>query len=97
MPLSRQAVETVRLAIEFAGKSPLIFRSVRHPRKPISDSTLSKAYREAGFCGLHVPHGWRSTFSTIMNELATVESRVGDRAIIDLMLARSAQWCRGSV
>ena len=49
VPLSRQAVETVRLAVEFSGKSPLIFRSVRHPRKPISDSTLSKAYREAGF------------------------------------------------
>ena len=87
VPLSRQAVEIVKLAIEFSGRSPLIFRSVRHPRKPISDSTLSKAYREAGFSGVHVPHGWRSTFSTIMNELAAVENRVGDRAIIDLMLA----------
>jgi len=88
VPLSRQAVELVKLAIEFTGKNaPLIFRSVRHPRKPISDSTISKAYREAGFSGIHVPHGWRSTFSTIMNELAAVENRVGDRAIIDLMLA----------
>jgi integrase len=87
VPLSRQAVEVVKVAIAFAGKGPLIFRSVRHPRKPISDSTLSKAYREAGFSGVHVPHGWRSTFSTILNELAAVESRVGDRAIIDLMLA----------
>lgn len=75
------------VAMEFAGKGPLIFRSVRHPRRPLSDSTLSKAYREAGFTGLHVPHGWRSTFSTVMNELAGVESRVGDRAVIDLMLA----------
>lgn len=88
VPLSRQAVELVRLAIEITGeRAPLIFRSVRHPRKPISDSTISKAYREAGFSGIHVPHGWRSTFSTIMNELAAVENRVGDRAIIDLMLA----------
>lgn len=87
VPLSRQAVETITVAMEFSGKGPLIFRSVRHPRRPLSDSTLSKAYREAGFTGLHVPHGWRSTFSTVMNELAGVESRVGDRAIIDLMLA----------
>lgn len=30
---------------------------------------------------------WRSTFSTVMNELAGVESRGGVRAIIDLLLA----------
>ena len=88
VPLARQSVALVKLAMEFTGAhQPLIFRSVRHPRKPISDSTVSKAYREAGFSGLHVPHGWRSTYSTIMNELAAVENRVGDRPIIDLMLA----------
>jgi len=88
VPLARQSVTLVKLAMEFTGAhQPLIFRSVRHPRKPISDSTVSKAYREAGFSGLHVPHGWRSTYSTIMNELAAVENRVGDRPIIDLMLA----------
>jgi hypothetical protein len=34
----------------------------------------------------HVPHGWRSTFSTIMNEKAEREGRASDRAVIDLML-----------
>ncbi len=88
VPLAPQSVELVKMAIEFTGAhQPLIFRSVRHPRKPISDSTISKAYREAGFSGLHVPHGWRSTYSTIMNELAAEQNRVGDRSIIDLMLA----------
>lgn len=87
VPLSRQAVETIEVAIALSGGAPLIFRSVRHPRRPISDSTLSKAYRDAGYSGIHVPHGWRSTFSTVMNELAGAENRVGDRAIIDLMLA----------
>lgn len=88
VPLSRQAVEVIRVAMAFSAPAPLIFRSIRHPRRPISDSTLSKAYRDAGFAGVHVPHGWRSTFSTVMNELAAVEeARIGDRAIIDLMLA----------
>jgi len=87
VPLSHQAVATVKAAIGFAGSAPLIFRSIRHPRRPISDSTISKAYRDAGFAGMHVPHGWRSTFSTVMNELAGEQNRVGDRAIIDLMLA----------
>ncbi len=89
VPLSRQAVETVKVAIGFSGKDAtgLIFRSVRNARRPISDSTLSKAYREAGFSGVHVPHGWRSTFSTVMNELVKAQGRGDDRAVIDLMLA----------
>jgi len=89
VPLSRQAVETVKVAIAFSGRNAtgLIFRSVRNARKPISDSTLSKAYREAGFSGVHVPHGWRAAFSTIMNERVKEEGRDGDRAVIDLMLA----------
>lgn len=86
VPLARQSVEVVQAAMAFSG-GPLIFRGVRSFKQPISDSTLSKAYRDAGFAGVHVPHGWRSTFSTVMNELAAVESRVGDREIIDLMLA----------
>lgn len=89
VPLSRQAVETVKVAIGFSGKNAtgLIFRSVRNSRRPISDSTLSKAYREAGFSGVHVPHGWRATFSTVMNELVKEQGRGDDRAVIDLMLA----------
>ena len=88
VPLSNYAVDVVRVALEFVGPdAPLLFPSARFPNRPISDSTLSKAYREAGFAGVHVPHGWRSSFSTIMNELAAAENRVGDRAIIDLMLA----------
>ena len=87
VPLAPQAVETVKVAMEVSGNSPLIFRSVRHPRRPISDSTISKLYRAAGYSGVHVPHGWRSTFSTVMNEIASEENRAGDREIIDLMLA----------
>ena len=87
VPLSDQAVQVVRTAIGFTGAPHLIFRSIRHPRRPISDASVSKLYRDAGYTGVHVPHGWRSTFSTVMNEIAGVENRVGDRAIIDLMLA----------
>ncbi len=88
VPLSDQAVDVVKVALEFVGKkAPLIFPSPRDILVPISDSTLSKSYREAGFAGVHVPHGWRSAFSTVMNEIAAEENRVGDRAIVDLMLA----------
>ena len=88
IPLSRQAVATVETAIEFAGRRKYLFPSTRHSHRPISENGLNTNYRRVpGFEGRHVPHGWRSTFSTIMNERAAELERPGDRAIIDLMLA----------
>lgn len=87
VPLSTQAVATVKAAIAASDSRQWLFPGISGWRKPISDSTLSKHYREAGFAGVHVPHGWRASFSTLMNERAAREDRERDRAIIDLMLA----------
>ena len=87
IPLSKQAVAVVKAALATNVKSPWMFPGPRAWKKPISDSTLSKHYRDLGYTGQHVPHGWRATFSTIMNERAAVEDRERDREIIDLMLA----------
>jgi hypothetical protein len=86
MPLSRQAVDVVKAAIK-ASPNSWLFPGVGDRRKAISDSTLSGHYLDAKLRGKHVPHGWRASFSTIMNERAAVEDRERDRAIIDLMLA----------
>lgn len=85
IPLSPAAVDVVKTALRLATPE-LLFPGGRR-RKPISDSTLSKVHRSAGFRGVHVPHGWRASFSTVMNEIAAIENRVGDREIIDLALA----------
>ncbi|WP_140867630.1 tyrosine-type recombinase/integrase [Sphingomonas oligophenolica] len=88
LPLSTQAVEVVNTAIEMGGRhAPLVFPSAHHVHKPMGDNTLSKLYREAGFQDEHCPHGWRATFSTIMNERAALYDRAHDRAVIELMLA----------
>ena len=88
IPLSRQAVELVEAAINFAGKRKFLFPSSRHSHRPISENGLNTNYRRVpGYEGRHVPHGWRSSFSTIMNERAADLDRPADRAIIDLMLA----------
>lgn len=87
VPLSRQAVEAVKVAMEFTGTKGLIFRSIRSAKKPISDNTISKLYRDSGYSGVHLPHGWRSTFSTVMNRIAAEQDREGDREVIELMLA----------
>ncbi|QIG80132.1 tyrosine-type recombinase/integrase [Stakelama tenebrarum] len=88
VPLSTWSAELVRGALRIAGPNAVfLFPSSRDPKKPLSDSTISAVYLDAGLRDRHVPHGWRATFSTIMNERAAVEDRERDRAIIDLMLA----------
>lgn len=90
VPLAPQAVAIVKAAMDLTGgpasKQRLLFPGVSR-RAPISDSTLSQLYLDAGYRGRHVPHGWRASFSTIMNERAAKAGRPEDRAIIDLMLA----------
>jgi len=85
VPLARQSADLVLAAIDAAGASPWLFPAENG--RPMSDSTLSKLYRDAGLTGQHVPHGWRASFSTIMNERAAAEDRPGDRIVIDMMLA----------
>ena len=87
MPLSRQAVDVVKAAMQASPSRRWLFPGIGDRRKPISDSTLSGHYLDAQLRGKHVPHGGRASFSTIMNERAAVEDRERDRAIIDLMLA----------
>lgn len=87
VPLSPQAVDVLRAARQHLGGKALVFPAARDLSKPLSDATLAKYCRVEGYGRDHVPHGWRSSFSTIMNEIATINDRPEDRAIIDLMLA----------
>ena len=90
VPLAPAAVAVVREALALTGgprsKQRWLFPGMARV-EPISDVTLSKVYIDAGYRGKHVPHGWRASFSTIMNERAAKAGRPEDRAIIDLMLA----------
>lgn len=88
VPLPPQAVEIVKVAMQLAPGARYVFPSTRFPNKPMSENAISTMYRRLPkFGSRHVPHGWRSTFSTIMNERAQEREQAGDRAIIDLMLA----------
>lgn len=91
VPLARQSIEVLRAVRQISSISQFVFHSTKTIRRPISDSTVSKLYRDNGFRDVHVPHGWRSTFSTIMNERAMAADRPGDRLVIDLMLAHQQQ------
>lgn len=85
VPLSRQASEVIdaakRLTRDSSAALP-IFPAVRSVHEPMTEGALRTLLHRAGFKGQHVPHGWRSTFSTVMNE-----NFPADRHVIDLMLA----------
>lgn len=57
----------------------------RGANSSIGEGAIRQLYIDAGFGGRHVPHGWRASFSTILNE------DMGDewRATIDRALAHS--------
>jgi integrase len=85
VPLSRQASEAIDAAKHLA-RDPTqdlpVFPGVRSVLEPMTEGALRTLLQRAGFKGQHVPHGWRSTFSTVMNERFPA-----DRHVIDLMLA----------
>jgi integrase len=83
VPLSRQAVQLLRVAVSTfprRGSSDLIF-PVGVGEKAIGEAAIGALYARAGFGGRHVPHGWRATFATILNELCPGEHTAIDRAL----------------
>lgn len=82
--LSHQALEVLDAVRQFSGRFDLVFPSAYKSNKPFSDMTFSMLLKRNGYAGRHVPHGFRSSFSSIMNE-----RRPEDRAIIDMMLAHA--------
>lgn len=82
VPLSSHALEVIRALRPLTGHGPFLFPNARHPHKPMSENAMGYLINRAGYHQRHVPHGFRSTFSTIMNE-----TYPGDRHVIDFMLA----------
>lgn len=92
VPLAPQSVDALRATRRLTGGGPLPFCSIRDVHDAISENAIGYLYNRIGYRGLHVPHGWRSSFSTIMNERAErahpgASRLIIDRLIIDLMLA----------
>jgi len=96
VPLSGEAVAVLRAAHVLTGRGPLVFPSNRNARVAMSENTLSYFYNRCGYQGRHVPHGWRASFSTIMNEWAERNGTPGDRHVIDLILAHVPEGISGS-
>lgn len=91
VPLSAPAVAVLRQAAAGTGYGPasgdqLVFPG-RDRSRPIGEGAIGDLYDRAGFTSRHVPHGWRSSFSTILNEDLGEEWSVS----IDRALAHSSK------
>lgn len=84
VPLPWQAVDAIEALRSLTGRGPFAIPNGRNAHKPLSENTLGYMLYRAGYHGRHVPHGWRATFSSVMNEHFKA-----DRHIIDLMLAHT--------
>lgn len=82
VPLSRQAVAVLhQVRDHFADGGDMIF--------PIHPAAIGALYKRAGFAGRHVPHGWRASFSTILNEQFPLERGAIDMALAHVPVDRS--------
>ncbi|MDB5848210.1 MAG: phage integrase [Rhodoferax sp.] len=86
VPLAPAAVEVLYAIRPFTGRGPLVFPSSRSAHQPMSENAIGYMLNRAGYHRLHVPHGWRAGFSSVMNERFP-----DDRAVIDLMLAHAPE------
>ncbi len=84
VPLATQTIEAIKALWTHTGKGPLAFPNTRHSHKPLSENAIGYLLNRAGYHQKHVPHGWRATFSTVMNERFR-----SDKPVIDLMLAHT--------
>lgn len=82
VPLSRQALDVLDVLRELTGNAPYLFPSQHNVNRPLSGNALGYCLNRAGYQGVHCPHGFRSSLSTIMNS-----RRPQDGAFIELILA----------
>lgn len=77
VPLSAAAVAVLRQAQAIGGADLIFHRGGR----PIGEGAIGALYARCGFAGRHVPHGWRATFSTALNERYPDDRFAIDRAL----------------
>jgi len=68
VPLSHQAIKLLHELREVTGWGNHVFPSVRGDSRPISENTINSALHSLGYKGEMVGHGFRSIFSTALNE-----------------------------
>jgi len=67
VPLCKQAVALLRELKQYSHGNYL-FSSIRTTTRPMSENTINAALAQLGYKNRMVGHGWRSSFSSLMNQ-----------------------------
>ena len=86
VPLPAQARDVIEALRTITGTGKYAFPNTRHIHKPLSENAIGYHLNRIGFRDKHVPHGWRATLSTILNERYPA-----DRDVIELLLAHKPE------
>jgi len=69
VPLSRQSVNLLKQLFELTGTRQYLFPNNRNPKTCMTSTTINRALGNMGYGGTFSGHGFRSTASTMLNEL----------------------------
>jgi integrase len=69
VPLSRQTMEVLSELKPLTGNSRWVFPNERKPQRPMSENTILYALYRMGYHSRATGHGFRSSASTLLNEL----------------------------
>ncbi|MEM9222194.1 MAG: integrase arm-type DNA-binding domain-containing protein [Pseudomonadota bacterium] len=100
VPLPSQAIGVLHELRRVTGDGLLVFPSVRSPRRPMSENTVTAALRSLGYLGDEMTaHGFRATFSTLANEAGLWSADAIERALAHVdankvrrVYARGEHW-----
>lgn len=90
VPLSKQAVDLLKLQKEVSKDSKYVFCTPQNREKPLHPNSLRKAIYACGYKGLHSLHGFRHLFSTI-----SYESNLWREDAIEMCLAHTIIGVKG--
>jgi len=77
VPLSRQSLAILRSLHKITGDGDFMFPAIGREMRPISENTLGGALHGLGYpSDVHVPHGFRTTASTLMHEAGELSSDI---------------------
>lgn len=86
VPLARQAVALLKEAEKHTAGGKYVFPTSHDPMRPMSENTIRGALLGLGYSSdVHTPHGFRTTASTLLNELGF------NPELIEMQLAHEEQ------
>jgi integrase len=81
-PLPRQAVEILKQLFAVTGPQGFVFPAIGKAGRPLSENTMSVGLEAAGIqSSEHVPHGFRASASTMLNDSAKFTADAVEREL----------------